>query len=122
MKTLIEIKNCIECGDAINGRSDKKFCSDQCRVTFNNRINGDAINLVRNVNNAMRRNRRILANLNTKGKTKVTREKLVQNGFDFNYFTNICRTKEGIVCYYCYEQGYLPLQNELYLLVVKQDL
>lgn len=114
-------KTCLECGDPIKGRADKKFCSDQCRVAYNNRLNSDQTNYVRNVNNTLRKNRRILTELNTTGKTRVSREKLMQKGFDFGYFTNTYKTKEGAIYYYCYEQGYLPMEREYYLLVVKQD-
>src|ERR1043165_6547370 len=98
-------KKCLECGGKISGRSDKKFCSDQCRISFNNRLNSDETNLVRNINNALRKNRRILVELNPSGKTIVTREKLSEKGFDFHYFTSIYITKEGAIYYYCYEQG-----------------
>jgi len=27
---------CIECGEILNGRRDKKFCSDTCRTSYNN--------------------------------------------------------------------------------------
>lgn len=30
-------KHCLSCGETITGRTDKKFCSDSCRVYFNNR-------------------------------------------------------------------------------------
>ena len=58
--------------------------------------------------------------MNPAGKTKVSREKLLQIGFEFNYFTNTYKTKEGSFYYYCYDQGYLPIEKERYLLVVKQ--
>ena len=118
---VTEIKACLECGDPIKGRADKKFCSDQCRVAYNNRLNSDDTNYVRNVNYTLRKNRRILIELNTTGKTKVSREKLIRNGFDFGYYTNTYKTKDGAIYYYCYEQGYLPIEKEYYLLVVKQD-
>ncbi len=41
---------CVECGEEIKGRADKKFCSDQCRSAFNNRLNSDATNFIRNIN------------------------------------------------------------------------
>ena len=41
-------KQCLECGTAIRGRADKKFCSDQCRNQYNNTLNRDANNYVRN--------------------------------------------------------------------------
>jgi predicted nucleic acid-binding Zn ribbon protein len=114
-------KTCLECGDKIIGRADKKFCSDQCRVSYNNKLNSDETNHVRNVNNTLRKNRRILIEANPSGKTKMSREKLIQKGFDFNYFTNIYKTKEGAIYYYCYEQGYLPIENNWYLLVERKE-
>ena len=40
-------KQCPECNDPIVGRTDKKFCSDGCRNSFNNRVNKDQKNLIR---------------------------------------------------------------------------
>lgn len=31
-------KKCPVCGKDVNGRSDKKFCSDECRTFFNNAL------------------------------------------------------------------------------------
>ncbi|MBC7654417.1 MAG: DUF2116 family Zn-ribbon domain-containing protein, partial [Oligoflexus sp.] len=31
-------KQCLDCGNSIKGRADKKFCDDQCRSNYNNRI------------------------------------------------------------------------------------
>jgi predicted nucleic acid-binding Zn ribbon protein len=115
-----EEKVCLECGDKIKGRADKKFCSDQCRISYNNKLNSDETNYVRNVNNILRKNRRILAELNTTGKTRVNRDKLNEKGFDFSYFTSIYKTKEGGIYHYCYEQGYLEMDNNWFLLVVKK--
>lgn len=114
-------KGCLECGGKITGRADKKFCSDQCRVTYNNKLNRDETSYMNNVTNILRKNRRILLELNTKGKTKVNRDKLNDKGFDFNYFTSQYKTKEGSIYHFCYEQGYLPLDNNWYLLVVKGE-
>jgi len=117
----VESKICLECGNKLTGRVDKKFCSDQCRVSFNNRLNSNETNYVRNVSNTLRKNRRILTELNTAGKTRVSGTKMKEKGFDFQYFTNLYKTKDGSVYYYCYEQGYLPIENDFYLLVVKHD-
>ena len=85
-------RTCPECGDKIIGREDKKFCSDGCRNAYNNKINKDSNNYMRNINNKLRRNYRILAELNTEGKTKTTKGNLVGRGFDFDYFTNLLQT------------------------------
>ena len=114
-------KKCLECDAPLLGRIDKKFCSDQCRSTHYNRINGGVSNYVRNVNNALKRNRRILDSLNPGGKVKVTGSRLKEEGFDFRYHTATYRTRDGVVYYYCYEQGYLPIEKNYFLLVLKPD-
>ncbi len=113
-------KLCPECGDKIIGRADKKFCCDACRNTHNNALNKDSKNLVRNINNRLRKNYRILESLNPNGKTKTTKEKLLRLGFNFEFFTNIYTTKTGSVYFYLYDQGYLALENDFYLIVKKQ--
>ncbi|MCW8981511.1 hypothetical protein [Altibacter sp.] len=110
-------RTCPECGTKIIGRADKKFCSDACRNAHNNSLNKDSKNLVRTINNRLRKNYRILEKLNSKDKTKVTKERLLRLGFSFDYFTSIYTTKTGSVYYYLYDQGYLALDNDYYLLV-----
>lgn len=112
-------KSCLECGDKIIGREDKKFCSDGCRNAYNNKINKDINNFMRNINNKLRKNYRILCELNTEGKSKTTRTKLLSKGFDFEYFTNILQTKTGNTYYFLYDQGYMTLENDYYMLVKK---
>lgn len=110
-------RSCPECGEKIVGRIDKKFCSDYCRNAFNNSLNKDSRNLMRNVNNKLRKNYRILEELNPHEKTKSTRTRLLAKGFNFEYFTNIYTTRTGNIYYFVYDQGYLPLEGEFYALV-----
>jgi hypothetical protein len=74
---------------------------------------------MRNVNNKLRKNYRILCALNVDGKSKTTRTKLLSKGFDFEFFTNILNTKTGNTYYFLYDQGYLALENDYYMLVKK---
>ena len=113
------MKNCIECGEKFVGREDKKFCSDGCRNAYNNKINKDSTNYMRNINNKLRKNYRILSELNVEGKTKISRTKLVSKGFDFEFFTNILNTKTGNTYYFLYDQGYMALEHEYFILVKK---
>ncbi len=108
---------CIECGEKIVGRIDKKFCGDYCRNSYNNKMNKDRNNLVRNVNNRLRKNYRILEELNPADKTRTSRTKLLAKGFSFDYFTSIYTTKSGTIYYFIYDQGYLPLEGDYYALV-----
>ena len=116
-------KTCLNCGAVIKGRADKKFCDDQCRNTFNNAQNSDSNNYVRNVNNLLRKNRRILEELNTdpSGKTKIPRSRLLLKGFQFDYITNVLHTRAGKTYYFCYEYGYLPLDDDWVMLVKRND-
>lgn len=113
--------SCLECNEPFKGRADKKFCSDACRNSFNNKFNKDTTNLMRKINRVLRKNRLILSKLNPNGKSKTTKKTLIHNGFDFNYHTNTYITKNGKTYFFCYEQGYLPLDNDFYALVVKQE-
>ena len=113
-------QKCLECGETLKGRSDKKFCSDYCRNTYNNKVDADSKNLIRNTNNRLKKNYKILTELNSTGKTKVTRSKLIDYNFDFNNFTSIYTTKTGNVYFYIYNQGYLKLENDYYLLIKRE--
>jgi predicted nucleic acid-binding Zn ribbon protein len=113
---------CLECGAELHGRIDQKFCSDQCRNTYNNRLNKDETAYMRNVNHTLRKNRRILKELNPSGKAKVKKQTLLSKGFSFKYFTHVFKNKEGKVYYFCYEQGYLPLDNDFFALVVNKNI
>jgi hypothetical protein len=76
---------------------------------------------MRNVNNILRRNRRILEELNPTGKTKVPRKKLVSKGYNFDYLTSVYQTQNGKTYHFCYEYGYLPLDNDEVLLVKREE-
>jgi hypothetical protein len=117
---MSEKRKCLDCGEEFSGRIDKKFCSDMCRNAYNNKLNSDTSNLVRNVNSILRKNHRILQQLNAAEKTKVHKKKLADKGFDFNYFTSIYKTQKGSEYRFCYEQGYLPLDNDFYFLVINK--
>ncbi|MCG2460856.1 hypothetical protein K8352_08855 [Flavobacteriaceae bacterium F89] len=117
----MEEKQCLECGEKIVGRADKKFCSDYCRNAYNNNLNKDSKNLIRNVNNRLRKNHRILEGFPLKeGKTKTTKTRLMDRGFDFDHFTSLYTTQKGTVYYFVYDMGYLPLDNDFYM-IVKRD-
>jgi predicted nucleic acid-binding Zn ribbon protein len=86
---------CLECGKRIVGRADKKFCDDACRNDFNNKQNGEA--------------------------NKTSKQQLQKAGFDFKYMTHVFTSNSGDTYYFCYEQAYVPLENNYFALVVDQD-
>ena len=114
-------KKCIECEATFVGRIDARFCSSHCRSNYNNRQNRDINNYMRNINNVLRKNRRILAQFNPNGKSSIHKKKLLEAGFKFHYFTNEYVTKSGNVYKFCYDQGYLEGDKDYYTLVVRQE-
>ncbi len=114
-------KACLNCGEHFVGRSDKKFCSDQCRSAYNNKIYGEESSYIKTVNNVLKKNRKILAELNPEGKAKARREELIKKGFDFKFFTNTYTTKTGNTYYFCYDHGYFYIDQDYLALVVRLE-
>lgn len=118
-----EPRLCISCSKPVKGRTDKKFCDDYCRNNYNNQLKADSSNLVRNINNALGKNRRIMDSLLISGEemAKTTKDKLLQKGFQFKYITHIYTNKKGNNYFFCYDLGYLPLENDWYLIVRRKE-
>jgi len=62
----MSLKNtqCLNCERSLSGRVDKKFCTDQCRNEYNNKLKYTDNNLIRNINNVLRKNRSVVAKMN----------------------------------------------------------
>ncbi|WP_437921369.1 hypothetical protein [Sphingobacterium sp. LRF_L2] len=114
----MEEKKCLACNALIRGRSDKRFCDDGCRSSYNNKLNSAPNSFVKRINHTLARNRRILGELLGDEKMlKVSREKLLARGLHFNCFTSQLSTTKGQVYFFVYEFGYLSLENDQFLLV-----
>lgn len=121
----METKNCLACGAVLRGRVDKKFCNDYCRNNYNNlqKQKGIQLPLVKNINATLVKNRKVLESLLPVAEetAKANKDKLQRLGFHFKYFTHIYTTKTGKTYYYCYDYGYLPLENDWYLIVKRKE-
>ena len=116
-------KECLHCGDPFTGRSDKKFCCDYCRTLYNNFLNRDETNYIRNINNTLRKNRRILYTLKTEEKKTIFHhDEFAYKGFRFDYFTNTLYNENGKTVKFCYDLGYFPMGDNKYMLVARKDL
>jgi hypothetical protein len=113
-------KPCLECGEQLKGRIDKKFCSDLCRNAYNNKLKAENNSYVKNINAVLRKNRKILEEFIPQQTAMSTRAKLLQKGFDFQFYTNTFTNQKGTY-FFCYEYGYLPIEQESYLLVKKKE-
>jgi hypothetical protein len=113
---------CLECGEIVKGRADKRFCTDQCRSQFNNKLNSDRVNLIRNVNFVLKKNRRIMEGILQNGAEvlkhkNIKRSVLLNSGFDFRYMTHRHITRKGDIYTYCYEFGYRELEENWFMIV-----
>jgi hypothetical protein len=108
---------CADCGNPLYGRTDKKFCDDQCRSHYNNKIRTGSNSMIIAVNQILKRNRDILQKFNYDGKTRISGPKLTAAGFDLHYHTHTYETHKGDCYIFCYEYGYLKLSRDQFLLV-----
>jgi len=125
MPASAETKTCFACGKPLKGRIDKKFCDDYCRNNYNNqqKAKGSHSSLVRNINNALLKNRKVLESILPENEetAKANKDKLQRLGFQFKYLTHVYTTKTGKKYFYCYDYGYLPLDNDWFLIVKKKE-
>lgn len=112
---------CPECGEEYTGRSDKKFCSASCRAGHHNRARAEELSFQRTVNNILRHNRNVLAELNPEGKTNVRRDRMIDRGFKFRYFTNEYVTRNGTLYHFCYDYGYRVEEGDWVLVIKRQE-
>lgn len=104
------VTKCLRCKEPVKGRIDKKFCSDLCRNRYNNEGARDHTRLMRNTNNALRRNRKILEELY--GNEAIKKDELIEKNFNFDYITEFKNTVR-----WCYEYGYQEIEQGLFLIV-----
>lgn len=76
---------------------------------------------MRNINNILRKNRRILASINPEGTSKVSKTELLDKGFNFNYFTNEFVTAKEKKYRFCYDMGYLQLDKNTFAVVIRKE-
>ncbi len=115
-------KTCLQCGQTLHGRLDKKFCDDQCRSHFNNLLNCDVSSTMRSINYLLRKNRRILAGiLQQSEKTKVNREILIEHGFNFRHFTHYYQSPKGNIFKACYDFAYSNPETDVFIILNLKD-
>ena len=118
----MEERRCLECGEPLRGRADQKFCNDLCRNAYNNKKQGRSTKYMRKINRILKNNHRILEELNVDKKTTIPKVRLENQNFNFKFHTHIFTNRNGQNYYFCYNQGYLKLDNNRYLLVKKEDI
>lgn len=110
-----ENNQCVECADPISGRSDKRFCGDACRNSYNNRRYAKDRSHIKEVAAKLLRNRRILRSLIKCSMMRISENELIGIGFDPRYHTHV----ESSGWKWCYDVGYKSLDNGVFCLSEK---
>jgi len=113
------------CENTVEGRSDKIFCSDQCRnharreQLKTEKWNAPAFYI--KISEIIKNNHKILKYLfDEKGdNTVITNFLLRDSGFNFEFHTRILTTSKGIYRF-CFDYGWLELENGK-ILIVKNE-
>jgi hypothetical protein len=106
---------CQHCKDEIQGRSDKKFCNDACRSSFNNIKYSDYNTHVKKVNQRLRNNHRVLQNLLEQHEEKWISETVLMNaGFQFQFYTHVHLHPDGMLFKMVYDCCYTGLERSMY--------
>ena len=108
---------CKFCGKEVKGRADKQYCDNQCRSAYHNSNKNEKEEFIKRINKKLRKNRMLLKFASPVGKTTVRHSFLTNKGFDFRYFTNIYTTKNGSVYRFCYDYGWLEVEDDKLLIV-----
>jgi hypothetical protein len=103
------MKNCLECGEKIVGREDKNSVVTVVVTPIITKSTKTVI-ITCNINNKLRKNHRILSELNTEGKSKQPELNSLARVLIL-IFTNILNTKTGNTYYFLYDQGYMLLDT-----------
>ncbi len=118
-------RRCLDCSEEIEGRIDKLYCNEQCRSAYHYRKNKEQrMTLFARIDRQLKLNRRLLKHFNHSGKSIIRAQKLLDAGFNPNYFTHYWKNKAGKVYLFCYDMGFLKVKEksmDKYLLIDWQD-
>lgn len=116
-------KTCPNCGDPFTAkRLNQDYCSADCRVQFNNhqaiQNRATVSETTAIVNAILLKNREVLRRLSEKNE-QVSLMELTQEGFQTNYITYFEPGKHGETKFFCYDYGYIFL-NEKTLKIIQE--
>ena len=118
-------QQCLNCGKAMEGRRDKKFCDVHCKSSYHyEKMMNEKPKFFYQVDQQLKLNRRILKKYNVGGKVTVRQELLLDDGFNPKFFTHYWKNTKGDVYLFVYEFGFMKRYEngkEKYVLIKWQD-
>lgn len=112
---------CLECGDRIRyGRTDKKFCCDDCRMRHYNAAARSSRAFRRRVFSVLSRNHRVLETLLKAGVDSVDLIDLAAMGFSPTFVTSHTKTGKHNE-YGCFDIKYIMTRTRIYSIMKIQN-
>ena len=99
-------RRCLRCGKPLKGRSDKKFCNDDCRTDYHNDRRRAREKELRAVNRILSNNWKILSAQLREGHRDVPAGDLSARNFNFDIYTASRLLFPGRRIYWCYNCSY----------------
>lgn len=113
-KPHLEPLECLECGkEILYGRTDKKFCSEDCKNKYHNNKHKYSRNVHNKVLNGIERNYDILNRLHRSHIASIDIGDLLALGFRLDYSTGYRRANRHDE-YRCFEFKYYITRNRLF--------
>ena len=101
-----DVPHCLECGDVLYGRSDKKFCDATCRNAWHAHIRSGK-RVARSITlNGLAKNYRILEDLLRLKQSSCPMDSLIQLGFNPGLVTHQAEKKGRHLEYRCFDLAY----------------
>lgn len=110
------MEHCLDCESKLRGRTDKKFCDNNCRSHYNNSLYKERNDALKKINSILRKNNAILRKFDNHGITELTTNMLNAAGFNFNFFTHQLSSPSGQIYNCCYSYGCLQIEEAKFLL------
>lgn len=111
-----QVKTCTQCGKPLYGRSDKIFCDDNCRNTFNRHKREYQRSLdhsnMPEIFRIIKRNYEILKSitvgeaLEINTRIQIPAEELIKKGLNIKFYTSSYTDDQG-TWKFCFERGWL---------------
>jgi len=110
------------CKAPITGRSDKIFCSPNCKTEYHLKLRKATSVAVIEINKILARNRSILLEIIGKNQVqkKIQRLILDKKKFNFKYHTHLIRNSHGKLYFYCYDIAWMEFSDNEVLIIKKK--
>ena len=105
--------SCLECGDSLNGRKDKKFCCLSCKNSYNNRRYQELRRYRADIMSRLSRNYEILESLLSDGARGARLEDLADEGFDVGCITGSRKYARHLECS-CFDICYFRTESRIF--------